>query len=127
MYVRLFLLQQIPSSPVLQRISSGDSPVAVAYQLRQLCGCSGSALLPGEKPSEHSESWRTQFYYPGGLRGDRSPESEPGRRVSQGFYGLRLPGPSLASWTGVTSGKVVDAETNLQKQMHGGGLVGAVG
>ena len=46
---------------------------------------------------------------------------------SQGFYGLRLPGPSLAGWTGVTSGKVVDAETSLQKQMHGGGLVGAVG
>ena len=68
-----------------------------------------------------------RFITPGGLRRDRSPESEPGRRVSQGFYGLRLPGPSLASWTGVTSGKVVDAETNLQKQMHGGGLVGAVG
>ena len=58
--------------------------------------------------------------------GDRSPESEPGRRVSQGFYGLRLPGPSLASWTGVTSGKVVHVEINLQKQMHGGELVGAV-
>ena len=85
-------------------------PHGCSYQLRQLCGCSGSALLPGEKPSEHSESWRTQVYYAGGLRGDRSPESEPGRRVSQGFYGLRLPGPSLASWTGVTSGKVVDAE-----------------
>ena len=66
-----------------------------------------------------------RFITPAGS--DRSPESEPGRRVSQGFYGLRLPGPSLASWTGVTSGKVVDAETNLQKQMHGGGLVGAVG
>ena len=110
----------------MQRISSGDSPVAVAYQLRQLCGCSGSALLPSEKPSEHSESWRTQVYYPGRLRGDRSPESEPRRRVSQGFYGLRLPGPSLTSWTGVTSGKVVDAETNLQKQMRGEGVVGTV-
>ena len=86
-----------------------------------------SALLPSKKPSEHSESWRTQVYYAGRLRGDRSPESEPGRRVSQGFYGLHLLGPSLASWTGVTSGKVVDVETNLQKQMHGGGLVGAVG
>ena len=73
------------------------------------------------------KSWRTQVYYAGGLRGDGSPESEPGRRVSQGFYGLRLPGPCLASWTGVTSGKVVDAETNLQKQMCGGGVVGAVG
>ena len=68
-----------------------------------------------------------RFITAGELRQDRSPESEPGRRVSQGFYGLRLPGPSLACWTGVTSGKVVDAETNLQKQMHGGGLVGAVG
>ena len=106
------MLRQIPSSPALQRISSGDSPVAVAYQLRQLCGCSGSALLPSEKPSEHSESWRTQFYYAGGLRGDRSPESEPGRRVSQGFYGLRLPGPSLTCWTEVTSGKVVDAKAD---------------
>ena len=83
--------------------------MAVAYQLRQLCGCSGSALLPSKKPTEYSESWRTQVYYAGRLRGDRSPESEPGRRVSQGFYGLRLPGPSLASWTGVTSGKAVDA------------------
>ena len=97
------------------------------YQLQQLCGCSGSALLPGEKLSEHLESWRTQVYYASGLRGDRSPESEPGKRVSQSFYGLCLPGPSLASWTGVTSGKVVDAETNLQKQMCGGGVVGTVG
>ena len=97
---------------MLQRISSGNSPVAVVYQLWQLCGCSGSALSPGEKPSEHSGSWRTQVYYAGGLRGDRSPESEPGRRVSQGFYGLCLPGPSLASWTGVTSGKVVDSEAD---------------
>ena len=121
------MLRQIPSSPALQPISPGDSPVAVAYQLRQLCGCSRSALSPGEKPSEHSESWRTQVYYAGGLRGDRSPESEPRRGVSQGFYGLRLPGPSLTNWTGVTPGKVVDAETNLQKQMLGGGLVGAVG
>lgn len=78
-------------------ISSGDSPVAVVYQLQQLCGCSGSALLPGEKPSEHSESGRTQVYYAGGLRGERSPESEPRRRVSQGFYGLRLLGPCLAN------------------------------
>ena len=98
--------------------------MAIVYPLQQLCGCSVSALLPRKKASE---SWRTQFYYAGGLRGDRSLESEPQRRVSQGFYGLCLPGPSLASWTGLTSGKVVDAETNLQKQMHGGGLVGAVG
>ena len=93
------------------------------YQLQQLCGCSVSALLPGEKPSEHSESWRTQVYYTGGLRGDRSPESEPQRRVSQGFYGLPLPGPCLAGRTRVRSGKVVDAEASLQKQMHGGGVV----
>ena len=72
-----------------------------------------------------TQSWRTQVYYAGGLRGDRSPESEPGR-ISQGFYGLRLPGPCLASWTGMTSGKEVDAETNLQKQMRGEGVVGTV-
>ena len=83
--------------------------------------------LLGEKPREHSERWRTQIYYAGGVRGDSSLESELGRRIPQGFYGLRLPGPSLASWTRVTSGKVVDAETNLQKQMRGGGVVGAVG
>lgn len=28
------MLRQLPSSPALQRISSGDSPVAVAYQLQ---------------------------------------------------------------------------------------------
>ena len=123
----LTVLRQLPSSPAMQRISSGDGPVAVVYQLQQLCGCSGSALLPGEKPSEHWESWRIQVYYSGALRGDRAPESEPRRRVSQGFYGLPLPGPCLASQTRVTSGKAVDAETNLQKQMRGGGVVGAVG
>ena len=107
------------------RISSSDSPVAVAYQLQQLCGCSGSGLLPGEKPREHSENWRTQVYYAGGLSGDPSPESEPRRRVSQGLYGLPLPGPCLAGWTRVRSGKVADAETNLQKQMCGEGWLGA--
>ena len=62
-----------------------------------------AALSPGKKPREHSESWRTQVDYAGGLRGDRSPESEPGRRVSQGFYGL-----GLAWRTGVRTGKVID-------------------
>ena len=118
------LLPQLSSSPALQRISSGDSHRAVAYQLQQFCGCSGSALLPSEKPSEHSESWRTQVYYAGRLRGDGSPESEPRRRVSQGFYGLPLPGPCLAGWTGVRAGKVVDVETNLQEQMCGEGWLG---
>ena len=33
----------------------------------------------------------------------------------------------VQAWTGVTSGKVVDAETNLQKQMCGGEVVGAAG
>ena len=63
----------------------------------------------------------------GRLRGDGAPESEPRKRVSQGFYGLPLPGPCLASWTGGTSGKVVDVETNLEKQMCvcvAGGAVG---
>ena len=90
------LLRQLPSSPAPQCISSGDSPVAVTYQLQQPWGCSVSALSPREKPSEHSESWRTQVYYTGGLRGDGSLESEPRRGVSQGFYGLVLPGPCLA-------------------------------
>ena len=84
-------------------------------------------FLPGEKPGEHLESWRTQVYYASGLRGDRSPESEPRRRVSQGFYGLPLLGPCLAGQTRVRSGKVVDTETSLQKQMCGGRVVGAVG
>ena len=56
-----------------------------------------------------------------------SPASEPRRRASQGFYGLPLPGPCLAGWTRATSGKAVDAETSLQKQMCGGGVVGTVG
>ena len=67
-------LQQLPSSPA-QCISSRDSPVAVVYQLQQLCGCSRSVLSPSEKPSKHSESWRTQVFYASRLRGDRSPES----------------------------------------------------
>ena len=50
----------------------------------------------------------------------------------EGFTGL-LWAPSSGSmlgwsdWTGVRSGKVVDAETSLQKQMCGGGVFGAVG
>ena len=68
-----------------------------------------------------------QVYYAGGLRGDRSPKSEPQRRVSQGFYGLALPGSCLAGQTRVRSSKGVDAETSLQKQMHEGGVVGAIG
>ena len=77
--------------------------------------------------AKHLESWRIWVYYAGGLRGDRFLESEPGRKVSQRFYGLPLHGPCLASWTGVMSSKVVDAETSLQKQICGGGVVGAVG
>ena len=117
------LLRQLPRSPVPQCTTSGDSPVAVAYQLQQLCGCSGSALLPLEKPSEHSERWRTQVYYASGLRGYRFLESEPRRRISQGFYGLRLPGPCLAGQTRVRSGKGVIVETSLQKWMRGGEVV----
>ena len=83
-----------PAAPWLQYISCSHSPVATVYQLQQLCGCNVSApaalFLPGKKPSEHLESWRTQVYYAGGLRGDGSLESEPQRRVSQGFYGLAL-------------------------------------
>ena len=83
----LILLQQLPSSPALQCISSGDSPVAVMYQLQQLCGCSVSAILPGEKPSEHSESWRTQVYYTGRLRGDGSPSLSPKKGFHRDFMG----------------------------------------
>lgn len=119
------MLWQLPSSPGLQCVSSSDSPVVVACQFwRQPCSCSVSVLLPSEKPSKHSESWRTQVYYTSGLRGDRAPESEPRRRVSQGFYGLPLPGPCLAGWTGVRAGKVLDAETSLQKQIVGKGWLG---
>ena len=86
-WVRAFLvlLRQLPSSPVPQRISSGDSPVSIVYQLQQLCGCSVSALLPSEQPSKHLESRRTQVYYAGGLREDRSPESEPQRGFHKAF------------------------------------------
>ena len=110
-----------------------QQPCAAAYQLwRQPCGCSVSASaalwLQWISSSTRRETKRAlgEMENSGLLRW-QSPESEPRRRVSQGFYGLLLPGPCLASWTRVTSGKVVDAETNLQKQVHGGGVVGAVG
>ena len=67
------------------------------------------------------------FTSAGGLRGDRSPESEPRRRVSQGFYGLALLVPCVAGWTGVRTGMVVIAEATLLKQMRGEGWLGAVG
>ena len=121
------MLQQLPSSLALQRIRSGDSPVAVGYQLQQLCGCNESALLPTRNQASPWRGGEIGFMTPGGLRGDRAPESEPRRRVSQGFSGLHLPGPCLAGWTGVRSGKGVDAETNLQKQIWGGEVAGAVG
>ena len=50
-----------------------------------------------------SESWKTQVYHAGRLR-DRSPDSEPRRRVSQGFYGLALPGLCLVDWSEVRQG-----------------------
>lgn len=53
-----------------------SAPMAVVYQLQQLCGCGISVLLPDEKLSELSGSWRTQVYYAGALRGDGSLESE---------------------------------------------------
>ena len=85
--------------------TAAQQPCAAAYQLwGQPCGCSIpalatalwllctsssssavlSALLTGKKPSEHLESWRTQVYYAGGLRGDRSPESEPRSKAFMG-------------------------------------------
>ena len=69
-------------------IGSSDSPVATVYQLFYLARNRASTW----------ESWRTQVYHMGGLRGDCSLESEPPRRVSQGFYGLPLPG-SMLGWS----------------------------
>ena len=81
-------------------------------------------FYPARNQASTRRVGKLRFITPAGrLRGDRSPESEPHRRVSQGFYGLPLPGPCLAGRTRVRSGKVVDAETSLQKQMHGGGVV----
>ena len=51
----------------------------------------------------------------------------PKEGFHKAFYGLPLLGPCLAGRTGVRSGKEVDAETSLQKQMCGGGVGGAVG
>ena len=103
------------------------------YQLwRQPCGCSvpaSAALwLQWISSSTRRETKRAlgEMENSGLLRW-QSPESEPRRRVSQGFYGLPLPGPCSASQTRVMSGKVVDAETSLREQMCGGGVVGAVG
>ena len=57
-----------------------------------------------KKSSKHSECWRTQVYYTGRLGGELSPEPEPQRRVSQGFYGLALLGLCLVDWTEVRQG-----------------------
>ena len=101
------MLRQVPSSSVPQHISSGDSPVAVTYQLQQLCGCSGSALSPGEKPSEHSERWRTQVYDASGLRGDHSLESEPQEGFHKAFMGQLFRGHAWR--TRVRTGKFTEA------------------
>ena len=100
----------LPSFFLLQPLCS--SPVTAVCQLQQL-------FLSSEKPSKHSEKWRTQVYYTSGLRGDCSLESEPGRRVSQGFYGLALPGPCLVGQTGVRTGRVW-----LWKHLYRSGCVG---
>ena len=92
----------------------------VTNAAQQPCGggvSAPAALLPREKPSQHLESWRTQVYYPGRLRGDRSLESEPGGWVSQGFYGLVL--PAVLGWTDRSE----DRQASLQKRMRGGGVV----
>ena len=85
--------------------------MAAAQQLqRQPCGPSvaaPAALLPGKKPSEHSESWSPPV----------SPHTGGLRRISQGFYGLALPGPCLAGQTRVRTDRVVISEATLQKQM----------
>ena len=50
-----------------------------------------------------------RFFMPAGSEEIDLQSLEPGRRVLQGFYGLRLPGPCLAGRTRVRSGKVGDA------------------
>jgi len=111
--LRVVMLRQLPSSPV-----------AAVYHLQPPCSCIESApatLLPGE----HLDSWRTQANYTCALREDRSPESESQKGFHTAFMGYLF---QLCAWqTRVRSGKVVDAEASLQMQMHGGGVVGAVG
>ena len=67
------------SFPRAQCLTSGLHPeFPLLWQLPAAQGRSvpaPAALSPGEKPSEHLESWRTQAYYTGKLRGDRSPLS----------------------------------------------------
>ena len=64
--------------------TSSSSSVAAVYQLQQLF---------------HLARNQASTRRVGELRGDRSPESEPRRGVSQGFYGLVLLGPCLADWS----------------------------
>lgn len=124
--------ENMPQSSSSRKARTDDTqqPCAAAYQLwRQPRTSSSSSvavvdqLFYPARDQASTQSWRTQVYYAGMLRQDRSPESEPGRRVSQGFYGLPLPGLCLAGQTRVRSGKTAGAEASLQKQMHGGGVV----
>ena len=58
------------------------------------------------------------------VQGRSLSEFEPQRRVSEGFYGVALPGLCLAGRIGVRTGGVVIVGATLQKQMCGGGVVG---
>ena len=116
-------------------MAAAQQPCTAAFQLwRQPCGCNvlASAALwlqwissftrretkraLGELENSglrHKRSQRRSAVSEE-IRGDqRRSEPEPQRRESQGFYGLPLPGPGLASRTGVMSGKVVDAEKQI--------------
>ena len=73
--------------------TSSSSSVAAVYQ-----------LFYQARNEASTQSWRTQAYYVGGLRGDRSLEPEPQRRDSQGFYGLVLPSLYLADRSEVRQG-----------------------
>ena len=55
-----------------------------------------------------------RFIMPAGSMDIDLQSLSPAEEFHKAFMGyvFHLPGPCLASWTGVTSGKVVDAETN---------------
>ena len=97
------------------------------YQLQQLCGCSVSALLPGEKPSDTQRVGELRFITPVGSEEIDLQSLSPEEGFHKAFMGYVFRVHAWLVGLGVTAGKVVDAETNLQEQMCGGGVVGAVG
>ena len=111
----VLVLWQLPSSPAPQCISSGDSPVAVVYQLFYLARNQAGIQRLGE----------LRFITPEGSMEITLWSLNPEEGFHKAFMGYLF---RVHAWqTRVTSGKVVDVETSLQKQMCGGGVVGAVG